>query len=262
MRIAVLGDIHGNLDALQCVLEAIDREPVDRIIHTGDVVGYGTEFARCIDILRERGIDGVCGNHDLMALGRLSVDGATPEAARAIEWTQARLGERERRFLETLPRELQIGEMIVFHATPDSYVRRIVREGGARRAASQLVERHPGWWLGVHGHVHRQQVFEGDGAEMRLVHAGTGALSLDRRRHYILCPGSVGVSRDTDPRSAYMLLDTSGGLEMRRIEYPWRQVERKIREAGLSTELVRRPHRVLTRKLRQRIDRVRKRVFG
>ncbi|MFP6591736.1 MAG: metallophosphoesterase family protein, partial [Candidatus Latescibacterota bacterium] len=64
MRIAILSDVHGNLEALESVLVAIHREGVDRLVVLGDVVGYGPDPVACIYRIREA--EGLCvlGNHD------------------------------------------------------------------------------------------------------------------------------------------------------------------------------------------------------
>jgi predicted phosphodiesterase len=55
MKYGILGDIHGNLSALETVLECLDETGVDTLISVGDVVGYGGAPRECIAILRERG---------------------------------------------------------------------------------------------------------------------------------------------------------------------------------------------------------------
>ena len=64
MKIAVLSDIHANLEALTAVLAEADRRGADAIYHLGDVVGYGPEPKACLDLVRARCAGGVLGNHD------------------------------------------------------------------------------------------------------------------------------------------------------------------------------------------------------
>ncbi len=64
MRIAVLSDIHGNLPALLAALETLEHHQYDTIINLGDQVGYGPFPNEVIDLLRERGVSTVLGNHD------------------------------------------------------------------------------------------------------------------------------------------------------------------------------------------------------
>ncbi|MFW5845505.1 MAG: metallophosphoesterase family protein, partial [Planctomycetota bacterium] len=57
MRYAILGDIHANYDALETVLAAVDEEQVDKMYSLGDIVGYGAEPVRCLEKVRELGIE-------------------------------------------------------------------------------------------------------------------------------------------------------------------------------------------------------------
>ena len=54
MRLAIISDVHANLEAFQAVLKEIDKVGVDKIYHLGDIVGYNANPNECVDILRER----------------------------------------------------------------------------------------------------------------------------------------------------------------------------------------------------------------
>ena len=68
-RIAIFSDVHGNLEALQTVLEKIAEARVDRIICLGDMVGYGADPNMCIERVREVSDLVLAGNHDWAAVG-------------------------------------------------------------------------------------------------------------------------------------------------------------------------------------------------
>ena len=74
MKIGVIGDIHGNLEALTAVIGALDAEHVDDIVCVGDVVGYGANPAECIRMVRGRASAVVAGNHDFGAVGKQALD--------------------------------------------------------------------------------------------------------------------------------------------------------------------------------------------
>ena len=84
MRYAILGDIHGNLTALETVLRHIRLEGVDRILSVGDVVGYGAAPAECIQIVREIDAVVVKGNHDAACVGELDMTFFNPFAREAM----------------------------------------------------------------------------------------------------------------------------------------------------------------------------------
>ena len=54
MRVAILSDIHSNLEALTAALAVVDRERPDRVVCLGDVVGYGASVNECCDLVRSR----------------------------------------------------------------------------------------------------------------------------------------------------------------------------------------------------------------
>ena len=81
MRVLIISDIHGNLEALQRVLEI--AEGVDSIWVLGDTVGYGPNPSECLSIVREKAEVILCGNHDMAAAGTLPYSGFNAQAARA-----------------------------------------------------------------------------------------------------------------------------------------------------------------------------------
>ena len=64
VKLAVLGDVHANLPALEAVLDHLRDEEVGRIVHTGDIVGLGPFPVATVRTLRRRGVEGVRGNFD------------------------------------------------------------------------------------------------------------------------------------------------------------------------------------------------------
>jgi len=91
LRYAVISDIHGNREALDTVLEAIEEAGCDEIICLGDIVGYGAEPAYCLDKVREVCKVVVAGNHDYAALGKINIDYFNPHARQATLWSGDRL---------------------------------------------------------------------------------------------------------------------------------------------------------------------------
>ena len=83
MRSLIMSDIHGNLEALQSVInDAGENGGFDQIWQLGDVVGYGPEPGGCIDLLREYDHVGIAGNHDLAVAGTIGLDCSTPTQPR------------------------------------------------------------------------------------------------------------------------------------------------------------------------------------
>ena len=123
-RRAILSDIHGNLEALEAVLEDISTQNVDEIFCLGDVIGYGPNPRECIDRCREFQMC-LLGNHDNGAL--FDPDGFSSGAERAIFWTRRELENRSFEgaqdrwdFLATLPRTFRLDKLMFVHGSPRS----------------------------------------------------------------------------------------------------------------------------------------------
>jgi hypothetical protein len=89
MRVLVISDIHGNLHALEAVLEA-EGDRYDELWCLGDIVGYGARPNECVDRIRELASVVLAGNHDLAVLGKVNVDRFGGDAGRAARWTRWR----------------------------------------------------------------------------------------------------------------------------------------------------------------------------
>src|SRR5574338_937655 len=101
MRIAVLSDVHGNLPALEAVLDAL--KPYDAVWELGDIVGYGPQPDEVVARLMAEVATGVRGNHDSAAIGLLDTDAFNDDARAAVEWTADRIQPRTRSWLAALP---------------------------------------------------------------------------------------------------------------------------------------------------------------
>ena len=91
MKLAIISDIHANLEALRAVSAEISAHAVDGVVCLGDIVGYNTNPTECIALIRQ--VDALCigGNHDRAVTGQITTDGFSHTAARAVAWTRARL---------------------------------------------------------------------------------------------------------------------------------------------------------------------------
>src|SRR5690606_5885609 len=117
MRIGILGDIHSNLEALQAVVGRMRQERIDHWVQVGDIVGYGADPTACIEFVRELGCTVCMGNHDAAVVGYLSTDYFNQYARAAVEWTRARLDDRDRDYLRVLPLVVEHQEYTVVHGS-------------------------------------------------------------------------------------------------------------------------------------------------
>jgi len=232
VRVAIVSDIHGNLHALEAVLEAIDRDAPDAIWCLGDLVGYGPRPNRCCAVVAERADFCLIGNHDLAVLGRLDFDDFQPDAALSARWTTAALEDEPRAYLESLESNGEREGIGLFHASPRDPVWEYVLTPEVAAASMAAASQE----LVLVGHSHvalHHRVSDG-----MLLLAGDGThlgLAADR---WLLNPGSVGQPRDTDPRAAWMLLDVgSRRASFHRVEYDVAKTQQEIRDRGLPEAL-------------------------
>lgn len=233
----LIADVHGNLEALQAVLDSVPRD--HEVICLGDMVGYGPDPKRCLQRLDDRDVRMILGNHDAAVLGRVPLAWFNPVARAAAEWTRDRLDEGWLRRLEALGDTVTTAEVTGVHGTPEDplmeYLMGAPRaEEAARRVSTPL--------LGV-AHTHTPALY-------RPENGGYRAPSLEPDRDYeyrregpavVVNPGSVGQPRDGDPRACYLeVRPDPPRLRWKRVEYPVSTTQRKIRDAGLPPFLAQR----------------------
>ena len=203
MRYAFVSDVHGNLQAWNTVLADLSVHRVDRIVCLGDVVGYGPEPAECLRSVHARCHAILLGNHDAVVGGRMSASTFNDRARRMIEWTQTRLGDRARELFSHLPLVLRgPGFRCVHGDFTDPAVFRYVRTPD-EAAANFAATTEP---LLFCGHTHEAEVFL-TGGSGRVYKIEPQDFALEEGKRYLVNVGSVGVSRDADPRASYVIYD-------------------------------------------------------
>lgn len=234
MRVAVISDVHGNLEALTAALGAIDGCGTDALWCLGDLVGYGPRPNECCALVAARAAVCLVGNHDLGVLGGIDLDVFSHEAAESARWTRAVLSEEAKSFLAGLPPLHETDEALLVHGSPRDPVWEYVLSFGQAVAALAAATRP----LVLVGHSHAALHFEdGEGATGGLAPDGT-TLPLEPERRRLLNPGSVGQPRDGDPRAAWLLLDFEEQRAVfERVAYDVAATQAQIRAAGLPEEL-------------------------
>ena len=236
MRLLVLGDIHGNLEALTAVLEDARAQGFDRAVSVGDVVGYGADPSACLALLRDLKAGIVMGNHDQAATGGLPLDSFNDYAREAVEWTAGRLSAGELAFLKSLPFVIREKDYAVSHGTlhnPEEF-RYLLTE--AEAVASLDVLDRPVCFL---GHTHLPVWVRKKGKDLEI--SQTEPAPVEAGRGVLVNVGSVGQPRDGDPRTVYCLYDTEKrSAILHRLEYDLNETGRKILAAGLPAILAER----------------------
>ena len=231
MRVAVVSDIHSNLQALEAVLAAIEAEAPDELWCLGDLVGYGPRPNECCALIADRADVCLAGNHDLGVLGTIDLVEFGGEAGIAARWTRDVLDPEARALLEPLEPEGTANGVALYHGSARDPVWEYVLSDEAALATLEIAA-SPLVLVG-HSHVALRVVQSSHGdLDGGLTTAGTDLELADVRA--LLNPGSVGQPRDGDPRAAYLVLDLDARrASFRRVEYDIEQTQREIREAGL-----------------------------
>ena len=231
---AVISDIHGNLEALEAVLRDVP-DGTERIHCLGDVIGYGASPNECCDLVREKEMPLISGNHDL-AVTDLATDLAwfNPIAAAAVRWTREQLTEENANFLLTRPRTMQEEGILCVHGSvrdPDEY---ILNGAVARENLDVLKKEYPGVRVCFFGHTHVKTVAPSPDD------MSSATFDLGSDGPYLVNPGSVGQPRDGDTFASYVLAeDAPDGAQVtyRLVEYDVEKAQTKIRAAGLPSIL-------------------------
>ena len=233
LLLAILSDIHSNLEALEACLAHARAEGATRHAFLGDLVGYGADPAAVIDIVRRYASAGaivVQGNHDA-AVARTS--GVSSESAQdAIRWTRSVLDARDVAWLQELPLQVREERIFFVHASAAAPQRweYVDNPASARRSADAA-----GVPWTFCGHVHRQTLFFESRGKMAAFHPIPGAtVPVRRTRKWVAVAGSVGQPRERNLAAAYAIFDPQQErLTFYRVAYDHAQAARKVREAGL-----------------------------
>ena len=241
IRLAFLGDIHGNLPALEAVLDEIDKQTPDAVFLLGDLLNRCPWTLDVVDVLRQRDWPSVQGNHDLV-LANLN----TPEGPPTfndknrfpnIHWTWEQMRPHDLCYLRNLPHDLLIEiqgapSLRLFHGLPDNPFAGIVPDADEESVSSQIAVYDESVLICGHTHQPMDRTITAQSSE----HNG-GSYPCKQR---ILNPGSVGMPYNGDPRAHYLLLDLvkeDGKLgwqpQFRRLDYDFDRVASAFRSSGL-----------------------------
>jgi predicted phosphodiesterase len=231
-RIGVLGDIHGNREALAAALAALERRGVERLACVGDIVGYNADPDECAAVVRERRMLAIAGNHDLIAVRRLGFGRCANNAAYALRRTRRSIAAETAAYLEALPlyREIERGVMLVHGGVRD--VQQYMKTPAIiAQNAAWLREDFPGARICFFGHSHEQKVYEVDGDTATDL-PFEKVLSLQPGKTYFINAGSVDASRKSRHKLAECAILDGDRIEFLRVPYDAAAAECKAAAFG------------------------------
>jgi predicted phosphodiesterase len=232
MRIAILSDIHGNLEAFEEVLKDIRKEGISHVYSLGDNVGYGPDPEKVMVRVREENILSVMGNHEMAMKYEPFLSWFNPMAQKAILFTKAHLSEDSLRDIGEYPRFRTFEDLRFFHGAPPSSPFLYLFQLDDVRLSRRLDRL--GQSICFAGHTHDLQIVEytGEAIDRRTLSLGETLLNPESR--YVINVGSVGQPRDRDKRAKYAIFETTEKkLEIRAVEYDAGLTAKKILDAGL-----------------------------
>ena len=223
MIVAVLADIHANLEALEAVLLHAEKSGAQQFYVLGDVVGYGVDPVASIYRLKEFEARCLLGNHDQAMIEPRLAHTLNPYGREALLATRQALGPDELAYLSGFPLLRNDLGAVFAHAAPaqpEDWRPLLLHAEIARcmTAAS--------WSLGFVGHTHQAGIYLRQGRQIAHLTSKTVAVG---RHQYLINPGSVGQPRDGDWRASFALWDTATNIiELERVEYPLESTQRKM----------------------------------
>jgi len=232
MRVAVISDIHANLEALREVLADIEQVGVDAVYCLGDIVGYGPDPEAVVQLLRKRRIPAVMGNHELALSSESYFSRLNENTKKSLVITKSLLAEESRHYLNTLRETMSVYGARLVHGCPPASAT-VYLFDPSDRMLQKLFDAFPERICFV-GHTHYLALFGFDGSEVSGDALTEGILQLDPDNRYIINVGSVGQPRDRQNNNAkYIVWDTEQQtIEVRFVPYKVSITADKILKRG------------------------------
>ncbi len=238
MRIAIISDIHSNVEALTAVLEFCRFNRIHKYICLGDVVGYGPDPNPCCELIRGVASVTLLGNHDAAVIGMMDTEYYYPAARRALIWTREQLSEDNFNWLYGLPYTYSTENLGFYHSAPilPSQFFYVVRNEDAQ-AHLKVYDRLQEFNLVGHSHLTSQYLL----SPRKVKDVSGKPVEYQHDRKWIINVGSVGQPRDRDNRACFGIFDTDEQtFEHVRIDYDIDGTATKILRAGLDEKFAKR----------------------
>jgi len=232
---AILSDIHANIDALQAVLADIEHHTVRGILCLGDIVGYGSEPAACVNLMMERSAVTVLGNHEAMLLlaDKVLDEDWDVSVRKPLRIAKDTVSEEGLGWLKDLPITADLDPITLCHASlnepPEFHYLNAHTEVEAHFAAQET-------FVAFGGHTHLPSRWEEnpDAFSCREMKVLAAPVRLREDRRYAVNVGSVGQPRDGDPRASYALYDfETRTLLHRRVAYDVKKAQARYKKSGI-----------------------------
>lgn len=239
MRHAIMSDIHGNYEALKVVIKDAEKKGINQYISLGDVVGYGPQSHDCINMLREKKVTSVMGNHDAGVILKTDLTYWRGEAL--VTWQDARkkLPDADLQWLLERPYYHFCEDFVCVHGSPNHPIEEYIQDAGVAKQNLDFLFKN-NLKICFFGHTHHPTFIMQSNkwiypADERYI------LHLTKNSTYFINPGSVGQPRDNDPRASYLIYDSNAQtIEIQRVSYNIKKTQQRILACGYAPMLAQR----------------------
>ncbi|MCR4316517.1 MAG: metallophosphatase family protein [Planctomycetes bacterium] len=241
-KIAVLSDIHSNIEAFEACIGDVASNGVEDYFCLGDIIGYGPNPRECLDIARDFFRVCLIGNHEEAVLD--IPEDFNEHAKKAVHWTRDTINSPDKspeeigefwNYIDTMRKTYEDGDYLFVHGSPRDPTREYImpRDGQDKPKMADIFAMLKRYCFV--GHTHVPGVFRQDGTFIHPAEMDGSKWKLNGEKA-LFNIGSVGQPRDQDNRSCYLIIHVDDGyVEWRRVKYDYVSTMRKIRkQSGLS----------------------------
>jgi predicted phosphodiesterase len=231
LKVAVLADIHGNLEAFAAVRDDLESQGACRVICLGDNIGYGPDPEEVVFLLQQLGYISVLGNHEFALKDVRGRKWLNFQAAENNIATEKLLSGKSKVYCCNLPTFVEFENARFVHGyPPDSVFKYLDRQPDEKIAKLFASASASLFFL---GHTHKLMLVTGQNDTLVRRVLGQETIVLQPNNKYIVNCGSVGQPRGGDSRTQYLLWDlTNRQLEVRFVDYDNEKTMKKIRKRG------------------------------
>ncbi len=231
MKIAVLSDIHSNLEAFRQVLKDIENKKIKKIVSIGDNIGYGPDPEAVMQLLLAKNIISTLGNHEMVVKNKNFIKWFNPVAQKTIHYTLGRLSETSVNGINKFEPFMVFRDARFVHGVPKKSVTIYIFQLSEEMLLKKFKEMDEA--LCFIGHTHDLGLIAYNGTGIKRYGLKEGINQLDKAKKYIINIGSVGQPRDDDNRAKYVIWDSNAGtIELRCLTYDYKKTYQKILDAG------------------------------
>ena len=232
LKLAIISDVHGNLEALSNVLADIDAAGADSIVCLGDCIGYGPDPEAVITEIRRRRIPMIMGNHELALCNPDQLAWFNPLAQASLRKSLKMLSPESIDYILQLPNHLVFEQCLCVHGYPPDSVRTYLFQKSTEALLATFKSMpEPVCFV---GHTHDLEIVVYNSRRVDRRPLKSGRVNLNSEERHIINVGSVGQPRDGNNNAKYAVFDTDRWeLDIRFVPYDIAITAAKIKAAGL-----------------------------